>query len=231
MAKTQRTARRATKKKATRSTGRRTIQPSADPIEELQRFYEIGLDVLQADEKNPRKRDYSPGITKDFATRGNYCRDYYDQARRFARAYTKAQFKTLCELRRPDGNPLGRAHILALLSVPKSNERTDLQKQAAEEGWSTRRLWQEIKKRHGKQSKGGRRRRSPMALDDALIQIIDMGESWTSWFRGFRTENDQERITLDDLPEELAKRFERISGQVVKLTNLTRNELGIDSGH
>jgi hypothetical protein len=95
----------------------------------------------------------------EFAERLGVRRDYVDKARQFASKYNNKQFDDLCALRRPDGMPLGRKHVVFLLSVKDKRQRARLQRMAADEAWGTRRLGEEITAIQGSQSSGGRRPR------------------------------------------------------------------------
>lgn len=127
---------------------RRKSASSAEPsnvrqaIQELRDFFKLGREVLTADEKNPKKQTYSKEISISFAEQLGKSRDYVDKARQFASSYTEKQFEELCSLRRPDGLPLRRRHLVALLSVENKGERKRLQRKAAKEGWGYRRLWE-----------------------------------------------------------------------------------------
>ena len=213
---------------------RRKSASSAEPsnvrqaIQELRDFFKLGREVLTADEKNPKKQTYSKEISISFAEQLGKSRDYVDKARQFASSYTEKQFEELCSLRRPDGLPLRRRHLVALLSVENKGERKRLQRKAAKEGWGYRRLGEEIVVIQGSQSSGGRRPRGPDSVEDALAQLIKMSEQWRRWYELFETQDDQDRVTLEDLPDDVAKALKSISGRMTKLTGLAQSELGVD---
>ena len=209
---------------ATKSKGKATDVGQA--VKELRNYYQLGLDVLAADEKNPRKRMYSKGVSMAFATRIGKARAYVDKARQFAATYTEKQLDELCSLRRPDGMPLGRRHVVALLSVKDKRQRKRLQRRAAEEGWGTRRLGEEITVIQGSGSSGGRRPRAPDSVDDALAQIVKMSDRWRRWYGGFeREEGDTTGVSLEDLPKPVRERMAAVTAEVKKLEQAAQRHL------
>jgi hypothetical protein len=194
-------------------------------VQELRDYYQLGLDVLKADRKNPNKRTYSKGVSLEFAERIGKARDYVDKARQFVSKYTEKQFEELCSLRRPDGMPLGRRHVVALLSVEDKRQRTRLQRMAAKEGWGTRRLGDEITAVQGSRSSGGRRPRGPESIVGALVQIVKMSESWGKWCRGFESEQGGDGISVNDLPPSIKTKLMGVSSEMKKLKDTTERQL------
>ena len=130
-------------------------------IKEIRDYYQLGLNVLEADRENPNRQTYSKGVSMKIAAKIGKSRDYVDKARQFASKYTEEQLEELCSLRRPDGLPIGRRHLVALLSIKDKRHRKRLQRKAADEGWGTRRLGEDITALQGSRSSGGRRPRGP----------------------------------------------------------------------
>jgi hypothetical protein len=188
-------------------------------VKELRNYYQLGLEVLDADRKNPNKRTYSKHVSQDFADRLGVGRDYVDKARQFASSYTEAQLEELCSLRRPDGLPLGRRHAVALLSVKDKRQRRSLQRRAAEEGWGTRRLGEEITVLQGSGSSGGRRPRGPDSVEDAVAQVIKMCERWGRWYEGFDITADEDSISLKDLPKPVREALMRATAEIKTLAS------------
>ena len=222
--------------KRKKSTSRATKRPKSAPqtkqaVKELHKFYQLGLDVLAADKENPQKRKYSLGVTVKFATRIGMSRDYVDKSRKFASSYTNAEFKELCTLRRPDGMPLRPRHIIGLLRIKDKRQRKRLQRKAAIEGWSTRRVAAEVSKLLGTAGSGGRQAKAPVDVDEALSQIITMTNRWGRWFAGFDSTGRknktavESRIEVDDLPDSVCKSLKRASGQIQKLKMAVEQEL------
>jgi hypothetical protein len=226
MAKAKRRTRRVAKKPGT-ATARQVKQA----IKELQDLYQLGLEVLEADKSNPRKRAYSLGVSVEIAARIGRSRDYVDKARKFASTYTKADLKELCRLRRPDGMPLGPRHVIGLLRIKNKRDRKRIQRKAVVEGWSTRQVAAEISKLLNTGGLGGRRPKTPKTVDDALMQVQTMTNRWSRWFTGFdRRQNDEQeqdtsRIGLDDLPEPIRKQLKSSARQIQKLKTAVEEEL------
>lgn len=187
-------------------------------VNELRAYYQLGQKVLEADEKNPNRQVYSKGVTIKIAKRIGKARDYVDKARQFASGYTEDQLDDLCAQRRPDGLPLGRRHLVALLSVKDKRQRKRLQRMTAEQGWGTRRLGKEITSLQGSQSSGGRRPRRPDSVSDALSQIVTMGERWGRWYEGFEREEDKTAgVSLESLPKPIRVRMVAVAAEIKKL--------------
>ena len=125
-------------------------------VQELRKFYQLGLDVLVADQENPRKGTYSLGVSVEFAARIDMARDYIDKARKFASKYTESEFEELCAMKRPDGMPLGPRHVVGLLRITDKRKRKQLQRKAVLESWSTRKVAAEVSKLLGTAGSGGR---------------------------------------------------------------------------
>lgn len=101
------------------------------------------------------------------------------RARQFARVYTEKQLDALLKLRTPEGLPLGWSHVQELIAVEDRASRAGLQRRAAGEGWTVRKLKAEVQKIHGgKRSKGGRKFATPGTPEDALRRLADVGRVW-----------------------------------------------------
>lgn len=62
MAKRKKSTSRATKKA-------KSVRRPEQAVNELRKFYQLGRDVLAADQKNPRKGKYSLGVSVEIATK------------------------------------------------------------------------------------------------------------------------------------------------------------------
>jgi len=175
-------------------------------VRQLGEFYRLGLRVIKADQKDPKRPKHGKGISLRFAEELGVERDYIDKARTFASKYSQKEFEELCSLRQPDGMPLSRKHVSFLLSVKDKDKRKRLQRRVAKEGWGTRRLGEEITKVEGRQSSGGRRPRAPETVDDALTQTVKMAESWLHWY-GAVESTEGETPSLRDLTATVRKRL------------------------
>ena len=129
MAKAKRSTTRVTKKYQTA-----TVRQVKQAIQELRDFYQLGHEVREADQNNPRRGTYSLGVTVEIATRIGMARDYVDKARKFASTYTEPEFEELCKLGRPDGMPLGPRHVIGLLRIKDKRRRKQYQRKAVLEG-------------------------------------------------------------------------------------------------
>ena len=90
------------------------------------------------------------------------------RARKFADAYTRPELSELCA----SADKLGLGHVFFLLSVDDKARRKDLQRQAAQEGWGSHRLWREIRGARGEEGrKRGRHGVAPTDSSDALREL------------------------------------------------------------
>ena len=194
-------------------------------VRELRDLYRLGLKVLAADKKNPKRQTYSRGISLEFAEQLGVKRDYIDRARTFASTYSQKQFEELCSLRRPDGMPLSRKHISYLLSVKNKNERRRLQRMAAKQGWGTRRLGEEVATVQGSSSSGGRRPRAPESVKGAISQIVKMATSWQRWYYGLESVPGENSPSLDDLPLNVRKRLSEAMKNIAQLKDSAERHL------
>lgn|GEM_PF-3180423 len=195
-------------------------------LAKLREFYELGREVLEADEHNPLKKEYSPGVVREIALKIGMAHDYAYKARKFAGTYSKCEFRELCSLRRPDGLPLGCRHVIALLRIPEKRRRKSLQSRAAKEGMSVRELSREISQQMGIDNDAGRKPKSPITVDEALMQVIAMSRRWNRWYNGFDSEDESEedRIFLNGLPKEVAASMKQISSKIEKLQVITEGK-------
>jgi len=112
-------------------------------------------------------------------------------ARQFACVYTEKQLEALLKLRTPEGPPLGWSHVQELIAVGSPAERARLQRLAATEGWTVRRLKAEVQRLHGgKRSRGGRKFAPPGTPEEALRRLADQGRLWINL--------SKQTILLDD---------------------------------
>jgi hypothetical protein len=184
----------------------------------LHEYYQLGLDVVEADRKNSNRGKYNKGVSMEFAARKGRGRDYIDKARQLATIYTHEQFEQFCSLRCPDGMPLGRSLVIPLLSVKDKRKRASLQRTAAREGWSKRRLEEEIAKvPSDRPSSGGRRPRKARTVDDALAIIVTMSERWNRWFKGLDVEEVEDGVSLKDLPKSVREGLTSVTSEIKDL--------------
>ena len=153
---------------------------SSERIATLRRYYELGR----------RAADVAPDGTEnqavplvDLAAESGVGADTIRKARRFATAYNAEEFDELLALRDPDGQPLRWYLVRALLPVEDKAQRSDLQRRAAEQGWSRRHLWAAVQARQGgKRSSGGRRYAVPTSTRQVLGRLTELSESWLRFY-------------------------------------------------
>lgn len=143
-------------------------------------FHALGQRVLDATPSDGKRHR---GIVEQFVAPGLSAPAVF-KARRFAVLYSQADVDRLCARQLPDGRRLGVGHVFELLQVPDSSTRLLLEKQAAAEGWSSRRLRTErllLRGGRGKASHGGRKPKLPGRRQELLQQLEERSQKWVRW--------------------------------------------------
>ena len=140
-------------------------------IAKLRTYHSLGLRANQST---------GDRTTRQFGEQHKLNIETMRKARAFARLYSKREFNELCSLRRPNGLPLQWGHVTFLLTVVDKPLRTDLQRRAAEEGWTAPELYSDIRRRQsgGPRRQGGRPVKVPATPTACLRQILTEGGPW-----------------------------------------------------
>ena len=136
--------------------------------------------------------------------------------------YSPVEFNELCKLRRPNGKPIGWGHATKLLTVPREDKklRVKLQTQAAKEGWTARRLEEQIQGNYESESSGmGRRWNLPTSKQQALRQISQRSQQWLRWYEGLE---NAKGISVTDLPADVQKQLKAVVREIRKLDAATQ---------
>ena len=190
--------------------------------QKLRDYYALGQEILAASKKaKPKGKKYSAGVIQGFADKIGKSLDYFEKARRFAKAYKEKPFEKLCKLRNSKGMPLSTDHVRKLLRVKNSELREELQVEAADNDWGSKRLAAEITKRIGKSSEKRRGPTRPETRHDALAHIEKMSDGWLRWFDGLQEPGDErqgrESAALEDLPKSVQEKLRRTVSSIKKL--------------
>jgi hypothetical protein len=187
----------------------------------LQEFYDLGKRVVADDEANPNRGTYSRGVVQKHADQLGVSSDTITKARHFAITYTQQDFQELAAARTPDGMPMGVAHVTLLLHVKNRTQRKALQKKALREGWSFEELRQAIRSRSPRKGHGGRRPAPPPTVAAALLQIDEMANAWSRWYKDLASahegEVDRKAVALADLPENVRRVLQATVKQIKRL--------------
>jgi len=190
-------------------------------LRRLQEFYDLGKKVVADDEANPNRGTYSRGVVQKYAGQLGLSLGMITKARQFAIAYTPRDFKELTAARNPDGMPMGVAHVTLLLHVKNRTQRKALQKRALREGWSFEELRQVIRSRSPRKGHGGRRPARPPTVAAALLQIDEMANAWSRWYKDLATVREGEvgrkGVVLADLPENVRRVLQATVKQIKRL--------------
>jgi len=190
-----------------------TAERTKQAIAKLNRYYELGRRAQKL--SSSAEETYAKGVIAQVVDESGENKATVNKCRQFAEMYSPAEFKELCKLRRPDGKPIGWGHVTKLLTVPQVDRklRTALQRRAANEGWTVRRLNDEIQGNYESESAGmGRKWSLPTSKQQALRQISQRSQQWLRWYEGLEKADE---ISVDDLPNDVQKQL-RAAGRVIK---------------
>ena len=100
----------------------------------------------------------------------------------------------LLALRDPDGQPLTWYLVRVLLQVKDKAERSELQREAIEKGWSRRDLQAAVRARQGgKKAPGGGRFAVSASLRQVPTRLTELSESWLRFYEDIGEEGDWPR--------------------------------------
>ena len=158
-------------------------EKAGQAIEKIRKYYAVGTQVLQGLDDGQR---YDGKTVAEAAARLGTEGDSVRKAREFARAYTPAQLEELCGLRTPDGEPLTWSHVRWLIQVKDPVDRSELQAGAAREGWSSRQLGAEVRRRRGgKTAPGGRTFDVPSDPEAVRRKLVELTRQWLRLYEAF----------------------------------------------
>lgn len=190
-----------------------------EAIDKLKTYYELGKRAIQLSKATDGT--YARGVITQLVEETGENKATVNKCKQFAEMYSPTEFKELCKLRRPNGKPIGWGHVTKLLTVPKEDKklRAKLQLQAAKEGWTARRLEEQIQGNYESESSGmGRRWNLPTSTDQALRQITQRSQQWLRWYEGLE---NAEGISVDDLPDDVQTRLKAVVREIRKLDAAT----------
>lgn len=153
-----------------------TRQRARQMLDRLRWYYDIGqrLEAKLRENSGESLNSFGESAGHGLSKSGMF------KARHFARAYNKRDFETLCKMRNPRGLPLGWAHVVELVGIPNASMRSELQQQAADEGWSRAELAAAIQVRSRNRRLGsGRRVQRPRSAEEGLRRLARSSESWS----------------------------------------------------
>ena len=184
-------------------------------IELLVARYEMGRDALSRIGGGRDK--FARGIWVQLEADHGETRSNIEKARQFAELFTEEEFARLCMLRSPSGRAIGWGHITKILAVSNRSRRNSLLKKAAENGWSARKLDDEVRKKQPeKRSSGSPPMKLPQGEEDALLHLKRMCNQWLNWDRQMKRQGD-DGFGVDDLPPEVKRQFAITLKHVTKL--------------
>lgn len=138
--------------------------------------------------------------------------------------YSQEELEELCSLRKPDGLPLGIGHVYQLIQVGGRGERKRLQKDAAKNCWSSRKLKAERMQKRGYKvpTNVGRKQWRPTNLEDALVQIAQHADRWLRWADALTTslpgDYQPVQLTLGDFPDSVRDKLMAVTNAIKDLS-------------
>lgn len=203
----------------------RSKQPDAaakrteEAIDKLKTYYELGKRAIQLSKATDGT--YARGVIAQLVEETGENKATVNKCKQFAEMYSPTEFKELCKLRRPNGKPIGWGHVTKLLTVPTEDKklRAKLQLQAAKEGWTARRLEDQIQGNYESEASGmGRRWNLPTSEEQALRQVAQRSQQWLRWYEGLE---NAEGISVADLPDDVQTRLKAVVREIRKLEEIT----------
>ncbi len=194
----------------------------------LRVYYALGREVLaHADEEKVSVKVAAEALTSS----NTMSCDQAMKAARFATDFDENDLEILCELCVTPGHvPLVFTHIRRVLRVANQAKRMQLLRDAAEHGWSSARLDQEIGKPLDDTSDpGGPRLVEPRDLSDTLAKVRLHSQAWlkrydTIWqhARYWPPELPRGKKDAAELPDRMEKEIERLRRLADAATNLSK---------
>ena len=188
------------------------VRSSSPPLGSIRDFYELGTKFLKA-----AGDGRSPGTAEKLAEKYGYSQVAVYKARQFAKMYNEDELEELCSLGESEGQPLGIGHVHQLIQVKSAGERKRLQKAASKNCWSSRKLKEQRKHKHGYKvaTKVGRKPRRAANSDEALLQLAQHADQWLRWADALATtlpeEDPSDQFTLGDLKESVRDRLKAVT--------------------
>ena len=204
-----------------RKATKRDVGPA---MKRLRAMYRIGQEAMK--QKAPRQETYGKAVTGQLAEEHGISESDVFAARQFAERYTGKELKELIAMCQAAGYPLGKSHIAKLITARNKRERKRLQTKCIREGWTTKTLQANLKRKYGKRSPGGAKLHPPKSVDDAKTKIADLCRKLLDFHEAMKSadpESDGE-CGLSDLPEGLRKQLGRTMTQVRKLAAASDDE-------
>jgi hypothetical protein len=205
-------------------------------IQLIEQRHQIGLEI---------QRDRSRSEASDserlrwVARRHGIQKESARKARGFANPYTGYTVKEkndLCRLirriqptQKDHCGVFGISFAERLLSLTKTAERTALQNEAIENGWTLSKFKSEIRNRYDTRGEGGRRCRAPSNAVDLLDQLRQMCDHWRRWWREVSPESDtvsKSATSFGTLEPKLRKEIVAISERLLRLQNAVERASG-----
>ncbi len=159
------------KKRRQTAEGSATVDPALQAKGEAM-IARIWFHYRRGAESNAAQQEGN-ALPKEFAAERGVSLSGLRWEKRFASRYTRRQVESLCRLRRPNGLPLHWGHVMYLLGIADLAQRRELERRAAEHGWTAPELRDAIPDefRHKTWPGHGRPLRKPRSPSAGLRQL------------------------------------------------------------
>ena len=187
---------------------RRSLSQVRRGNEELRKAYEQGLEIqercpLYADELTLRREAAERKTNLDTLRK---LRQLVDPKRG---GYTRDELAELCRQCMRGGHPISRSVLFQLLRIQDTAERAKFAERLIKERWKRQRVNVEIRKRFGARRSGGRKRKLPIAVPDAMAALDGMCRDWLRWCAQLEdTESDTPHVAWNQLPTDVRRQLE-----------------------
>lgn len=184
---------------------------------------------------NNKKSTYGKKQILEYAKKLNLNEDKTRKARQLANTFTRDEIESLCkEIQtvqsklESEKRPFTLSHLLRSLTVPERSNRWTFIRKTIKEGWSVRKLNEEIAREFGTRRQGGRKGRIPKDPGSFLKQLERSCQTWRRWFHEVSKPEDQiegEHCTLEDLPQTIKTQVKQLGTLMDQLHSAIEEEL------
>ncbi|MCY2987812.1 MAG: hypothetical protein NTY19_08115 [Planctomycetota bacterium] len=208
---------------------RRELYERRHAANELRAVYQQGLEIAKHCPRYANQRHDKQTLKREADAR-NLNADTLQKLRQLVDpergGFTPKELSALCTLSVRHRNVLGRSTLFQFMRVEDREQRMKFAEEAIVNGWKRERVMAEITKRFGSRRLGGRKRKLPVGVSDAMVTLNGMCNDWARWCSQMAdTESEQSHIALDDLPADVRRQLQITQNNIEKLQAALSAEL------
>lgn len=174
---------------------------------------------------------YSAGAVARIAEEEGVSEPSLRKAIKLFEMYSAKELREFLQLITPSGKPPSISVAYQVMYVANRQRRAAIARQAAEGGWSIRKVKDEVTRRVGaneKARKGGRAPRLPTNSDEALRQLDEKCDQWNRWMGHLEAKaSEPGAFSAAQLPKNLKKRVGEVT---LAMQNLASEVAKLKSG-